>query len=217
MDLLDWGLVEYQEALLRQESLLEEIAQKQSPGALVFCQHPPIVTLGRSTKPGDVTTWSGPVLEVSRGGRATYHGPSQLVIYPIINLSIPGHSRAAKDIGAYLRNFEQAIVACLKDYGIEAEGRSLQKKSPEIEAGDETGVWVGVKKIASLGIGVRKWVTFHGAALNVFADPAAFQGLNPCGFQSSVMVSIEGLTGKKIDLAILKTNLRAHLEKFLGG
>lgn len=146
MDLLDWGLVEYQEALLRQESLLEEIAQKQSSGALVFCQHPPIVTLGRSTKPGDVTTWSGPVLEVSRGGRATYHGPSQLVIYPIINLSIPGHSRAAKDIGAYLRNFEQAIVACLKDYGIEAEGRSLQKKSPEIEAGDETGVWVGAKK-----------------------------------------------------------------------
>jgi lipoyl(octanoyl) transferase len=214
LDFLDWGLIDYKTALLRQESLVEEIAGKQTSGSLVFCQHPAIVTLGRSTKPGDLTTWSGPTLEVSRGGRATYHGPSQLVIYPIVNLALASQARPAKDIGSFLRNFEQALVLTLKEYGIEASGRSLQKKAPEVESGDETGVWVGDKKIASLGIAVRKWVTFHGAALNVYADPTAFQGLKPCGFQSSVMVNIESLTGQKVSLDTLKTKLRVNLESY---
>lgn len=215
MEFLDWGLVDYGESLLRQEALLTEVAEKQSRGFLVFCQHPPIVTLGRGTKAGDLTTWQGPVLEVSRGGRATYHGPSQLVIYPIVNLAIATPGRPAKDIGAFLRNFENSLVSTLKSYGIEAQGRSLQKKSEKDSEGEETGVWVGSKKIASLGIGVRHWITYHGAALNVFSDSQAFQGLKPCGFQPSVMTDMESLVRKsasEISMPELKQILRKTLE-----
>src|SRR5690606_9542350 len=115
----------------------------------------------------------------------------QLVIYPILNLNFQRKGRKEKEIAGYLRILENSIVEVLKTYGVESVGKSLQKKSSEDEGKDETGVWVGPQKIASLGIGVKKWVTYHGAAINLEYDPAAFQGLNPCGFQSSTMVSLE--------------------------
>lgn len=201
--------------MLKQLELVEKVYETKSKGIIVFCKHPPIVTLGRSTKLDDLTTWSGAKLEVSRGGRATYHGPSQLVIYPIINLNFASPKRPAKDVTSYLRNFENAIVQMLENYGLKAQGRSLQKKSEESDSGDETGVWIDSQKIASLGIAVRKWVTYHGAAINVHADPMAFQGLMPCGFQPSVMVDLESLTKKKIDEEQLKLRLRAELELVL--
>lgn len=211
----DWGLINYEEALKKQEQLVEDVASQNRPGVLVFCQHPAIVTLGRSTQNGDVTTWAGPILEVSRGGRATYHGPSQLVIYPVINLNLASPHRPAKDVTAFLRQFENAIVESLKAYNIQAQGRSLQKKK-ETEAGaDETGVWVGSQKLASLGIAVRKWTTYHGAAINVHQDPMAFQGLNPCGFQPSVMICLEKLVCKPIDTQELKNHLKKYLMEMI--
>jgi lipoyl(octanoyl) transferase len=207
----DWGLIEYQEALKRQEELLAQIADSDGRGTLVFCSHLPVVTLGRATKPEDVFAWSGPMLEISRGGRATYHGPSQLVIYPILNLNHAHGHRPAKDIGLYLRNFENAIVETLKTYGIESQGRSQQNKSENEAASDETGVWVGPHKIASLGIGVRRWVSFHGAAINLDYDPRAFQGLNPCGFKASTMISAEQLLGQKIDRPEFQADLLKNL------
>lgn len=212
LEFQNWGQIDYQEALARQEALVEEVAAAKSAGVLVFCTHPPVVTLGRKTQAGDVFGWQGPVIEISRGGRATYHGPSQLVVYPIYNMSVERAGRPTRDIAWYLRSLEDAIVATLKDYRLGAVGRSLQKK-PESENGeDETGVWVGSQKIASLGIGIRKWVSFHGAAINLDHDPQAFQGMRPCGFNTETMVSLEKLLGQPVDREEFSRRLRRHLE-----
>jgi lipoyl(octanoyl) transferase len=211
----DWGTIEYAESLAKQEMLLESTAQSQTSGTLVFCTHPPIVTLGRKTQPGDVFGWQGPTMEISRGGRATYHGPSQLVVYPIYNLDFPRPGKPNRDIAWYLRSLEDAIVETLAEYGVKAQGKSLQKKSSDDKGEDETGVWVENRKIASLGIGVRKWICFHGAAINLDRDPNAFLGMKPCGFNKETMVSLEEILGRKIDrsefAAILKARILAKL------
>jgi lipoate-protein ligase B len=207
LEFQDWGLVPYQEALTRQLELVEKVALTGHPGFLIFCTHPPVVTLGRATQSGDVFAWSGETIEISRGGRATYHGPSQLVIYPILNLNQQRQDRKEKEIAGYLRSLENCLVEVLKLYGVEASGRSLQKKSMDSHSADETGVWVGSQKIASLGIGVKKWITYHGAAINLDYDPLAFQGMNPCGFQSSAMVSLEQILNQKIDRVQFQKNL----------
>jgi lipoyl(octanoyl) transferase len=183
MEFLDWGLIEYSEALSQQLALVDKVIQNPNLGYLIFCSHPPVVTLGRKTQEGDVTTWSGPVLEISRGGRATYHGPSQLVVYPIISIAEGRHGRAPQEIGGFLRVLEQGIIEVLKSYGIESQGRT----------NEETGVWVGNQKIASLGIAVKNWVTYHGAAINLEHDQSAFQGMKPCGFNPEVMTDLESL------------------------
>lgn len=204
---LDWGLISYEEALEKQMELVNQIAEEGSSGYIVFCTHPPVVTLGRATQAGDVTTWSGDIKEVSRGGRATYHGPSQVVVYPIINLKKPRQNRGPQEITGFLRDFENAIVETLKTYQIQSVGKSLQK--------DETGVWVGSQKVASLGIAVKKWVSYHGAAINLDHDPKAFQGLNPCGFSSSTMISVEKLLGHPILRAEFVQRLKQQLQKSL--
>jgi lipoyl(octanoyl) transferase len=209
----DWGLIDYQEALSKQFELVETLSQQSNhPGFLVFCTHPPVVTTGRQTKPEDIFAWKGPIIEVSRGGRATYHGPSQLVIYPILNLKEARASRGPQEIRGFIRAFEKAIVETLIEYEIEAVGKTPQKLVGQEAETDETGVWVGRQKIASLGIAVKKWITYHGAAINLDFDPEAFQGLNPCGFTSNTMTCLETLTDKKIDRDIFKNNI---LEKLL--
>lgn len=202
LKILDWGLIEYSQALDQQLHLVEQVAVNPAQGFLIFCSHPPIVTLGRKTQPGDVFDWQGPTLEIARGGRATYHGPSQLVVYPIFKV---------QDIHKYLRHFEEAIVETLKEFGIEAIGKSLQPNENENSSAEETGVWIGRQKIASLGIGIKKWVTYHGAAINLDEDPQAFWGMNPCGFRRETMISLESVLGSKMDRAqfqdVLKTKL----------
>lgn len=212
---LDWGLLDYQQALTQQLELAEKVAKEQIPGYLIFCTHPPVVTLGRGTREGDVFGWQGPVQEISRGGRATYHGPSQLVVYPVLNLNLPRHQRPPRDLGGYLRSFEEAIVKTLKQYGVTSLGKSLQKKSASSVETEETGVWVQDKKIASLGLAVKKWVSFHGAAINLHHDPKAFQGLKPCGFSSETMVSLEALLNCPVNEAEFKNVLRKELELLL--
>lgn len=208
IEILDWGLIDYEEALKRQEELVETVAEKKSPGFLIFCTHPPIVTLGRKTQAGDVFAWNGPVREIARGGRATYHGPSQLVVYPILNLELKDQKWPYHDIGWQLQTLEKAIIQTLEHYNLKAVGKSLQ--SP---GGEETGVWVENRKVASVGIGVRKWVTMHGAAINLDQDPMAFTGMNPCGFKKEVMVSLEELAKKKIDRENFKTFLKNELSR----
>ena len=218
MEEQDWGLIDYELALKKQEELVEKVAAENLSGILVFCTHPAIVTLGRKTQVGDVFAWRGPIKEISRGGRATYHGPSQLVVYPILNLEFKGVSntpRPQHDIGWFLRSLENSIVETMAEFGVESIGKSLQKKVGIENAQEETGVWVGSNKIASLGIGVRKWITFHGAAINLDEDPEAFLGMNPCGFQSSIMISLEKLLNKKIDRNKFKNILQSKLVKKL--
>lgn len=215
LEILDWGLIDYSKALSQQTELVEQVAQSQSPGFLIFCTHPPIVTLGKATKQDDVFSWQGETMEVSRGGRATYHGPSQIVIYPIVNLAYPHPRRKEKEVVGFLRDFEQAIIKTLAEYDVIAIGKSLQKKNVDIDAAEETGVWVENRKIASLGIAVRKWVTYHGAAINLDKDAKAFIGLKPCGFEASVMISLEELLQSPIDRQEFQNRLHKNLVEFL--
>ncbi|MGZ3779288.1 MAG: lipoyl(octanoyl) transferase LipB [Pseudobdellovibrionaceae bacterium] len=207
----DWGLINYDEALLKQTELVEKVHSENLPGFLIFCTHSPVVTLGRATKPGDVFGWQGPTIEVSRGGRATYHGPSQLVIYPILNLTHTRKGRKDREIVGYLRVFEDAIVDVLNSYGIKAQGKSLQKNPNTNSEADETGVWIENKKIASLGVAVRKWITFHGAAINLTYDPNAFKGLNPCGFTTDTMISLEQVLDNPVDVQSFKEKIKQSL------
>jgi len=197
INIQDWGVVDYETAVNRQLELVDALAggdqsaDGQSTRAmgdtLVFCSHPPVVTLGRATTSEDLIGWDGDTIETARGGRATYHGPSQLVIYPIIDLRVRRADLPEKDIHAYLRVLEQTTVKALQSLGlVEAEARTTQ--AGEISL---TGVWVGDKKIASIGIAVRKWISYHGIAINVEDDPQAFRGIRPCGFSSDVMTSVE--------------------------
>lgn len=198
----DWGLIDYEQALDLQLKRVSEIIQTREAGSLIFCSHPPIVTLGRKTQQDDVFAWTGAIKEISRGGRATYHGPSQLVVYPIINMELAGAQRKAKDIDSLLRNIEEAIIATLKKYKVNAQGKS---------GVDETGVWVNHKKIASLGIAVKKWISYHGAAINLSEDTLAFQGMKPCGLSTDVMTSLEKLTGEKISHSLFQSVLKEEL------
>ena len=212
----DWGLIDYQSALDRQLEWVDKVSRDENhPGFLVFCTHPPVVTTGRQTKPEDIFSWKGPVIEISRGGRATYHGPSQLVVYPIINLKNPRRGRGPQEIRGYLRTLEDGIVEVIKHYGINAVGKTAQKLVGAEAETDETGVWIGKQKIASLGIAVKKWVCFHGAAVNLSYDPEAFQGLNPCGFTSATMTSLEQQLNAPIDRAEFAVRLKDTLLKTL--
>ncbi|MFZ3231334.1 MAG: lipoyl(octanoyl) transferase LipB [Pseudobdellovibrio sp.] len=206
----DWGLIDYQQALNQQIKYLEIVAGDEShPGFLIFCSHPAVVTIGRQTLPEDVFSWSGPIIEVSRGGRATYHGPSQVVVYPILNLKNQRAGRGPQEIRGFIRAIENAIVLTLGKYGIHALGKTVDADQNETSL-EDTGVWIGQKKIASVGIAVRKWISFHGAAINVAYDEKAFKGLNPCGYQSSTMISLEELLNEKVSLQDFKDLLKQN-------
>lgn len=212
----DWGLIDYEQALKKQLEYVEIVASDENhSGFLIFCTHPAVVTTGRQTKPDDIFSWSGPVIEISRGGRATYHGPSQLVIYPILNLKKARASRGPQEVRGYLRDLEKSIVTTLKKYNVLAVGKTPQKVPGQEVESDETGVWIENKKIASLGIAVKKWVTYHGAAINLLNDPTAFVGLNPCGFQSSTMVSLEEILNEKVNFDEFKNKLKENCFQFL--
>lgn len=222
MEIQDWGLIDYFESNKRQLELVERVHDNNLAGVIVFCTHPEIVTLGRSTEKGDVFSWDGPVAEISRGGRATYHGPSQLVIYPIINLKYTGRpTNEQQNVAGHLRKLENGIIDWLGSLSIKAEGKTLdsENRKPQQDykgnAVEETGVWVQGRKVASLGIAVKKWVTYHGAAINLFSDKNAFRGMYPCGFSQSVMVSVEDLIGEKPNVEMAKTFLAQYLQKRL--
>ena len=132
----DWGLIAYKEALSRQEEYVDQVARELRRETLVFCSHPPVVTLGRGTKEGDVFGWTGETFEVTRGGRATYHGPSQIVAYPILDLNSRG-----RDLHLYMRALEGAVLATLDSFGISSEANALQVEDGATEASPATGVW----------------------------------------------------------------------------
>jgi len=208
----NWGFIEYEAALTKQEFLAAQIARLHTPGEIIFCIHPPVITKGRKTQEKDIFGWSGSVVEVKRGGRATYHGPSQLVIYPLLNLSYEPSPHPRKDVSWVIRTLERSAIEALDHYGIKATGKTMASKTLDLE---DTGVWIEGRKLASIGIGVTNWVSYHGMAINLFNDPEAFKGLLPCGYEASVMTSIEKEVGKKIDgLAFQDNLLRVLLTNF---
>jgi|SRR5665213_884074 len=195
MKIEDWGLIDYGSAVSKQLALLEMVNEGEDD-TLVFCQHPAVVTLGRGSVPEETADWHGAVFESSRGGRATYHGPNQLVIYPVLDLT-RSRSFRSRDVHAYLRALESATVTAIREMGlVGAEARTSVIGELSL-----TGVWAGEYKIASLGIAVRKWITYHGVAVNVLNDPSAFVGIRPCGFAPSVMTSLEASLGRAVLMA----------------
>ncbi len=203
IEFLNWGLIGYQEAFQKQSQFVDKIISGETSEKVIFCTHPPVVTLGRGTKPGDVFAWKGQKVEVNRGGRATYHGPSQVVMYPLIYIGDPNAQYVdkklkPKDLHQYMRVLEESVVMLLKDLGVSSEGRTLQTQVGESVPEEATGVWVNGKKIASIGIAVRKWVTSHGVALNVHHDTEAFTGMNPCGFRTNQMTDLQTILGEKL-------------------
>ena len=181
LEIVEAGLVPYGDALEWQRELAEDrIAGRLSHDVLLLLEHPPVVTLGRNSHAAHLLQPAGiEVFEVERGGDVTFHGPGQLVGYPILDL------RAYKqDLHWYLRTLEQALIDALGILAIPAE------RNPGL-----TGVWTRGRKIASIGIHVKQWVTWHGFALNITTDLTHFDRIVPCGIQGVEMTSVERETG----------------------
>jgi len=180
LEVIQAGVVPYAEALAWQRELAQARIERRIPhDVLLLLEHPPVVTLGRNSKDTHVLRSAGvDVFEVERGGDVTFHGPGQLVGYPIIDLT--GYKQ---DLHWYLRTLEQVLIGALATLGIPAE------RNPGY-----TGVWTsrnGIRKIASIGVHVKQWVTWHGFALNVATDLAEFQRIVPCGIPGVEMTSVE--------------------------
>jgi lipoyl(octanoyl) transferase len=183
IEVIEAGVVPYADALDWQRQLAEDrIARRLDHDVLLLLEHPPVVTLGRSSHAAHLLRPAGvDVFEVERGGDVTFHGPGQLVGYPILDLSVPPYKQ---DLHWYLRTLEQALIESLGILDIPAD------RNPGY-----TGVWTGGKKIASIGIHVKQWVTWHGFALNVATDLTYFDRIVPCGIQGVEMTSVERETG----------------------
>ncbi len=181
------GTVEYRAAAALQEALRERVIAGELPDLLLLLEHPPVYTLGRRSEPGDLPFgeehWRArgiDVVRTQRGGKLTYHGPGQLVGYPIMH---------ASDIPSYLRTMEAAIAAALAEEGIRSRGR-------DHEGPEYTGVWVEDRKIASIGVHLSRGVSAHGFALNVDNDVAPFHQVTACGLPDVRMTSVALETGR---------------------
>lgn len=197
----DWGTAPYAELHALQQRILVERVANRIPNVLLTGQHEPIITLGRRTPEGGTYTAGIPTLPVERGGEATYHGPGQLVAYPIVHLT-----QARRDLHQFQRDLEEVGIRVLADFGITGERRE-----------GLTGVWVGLQKIQSLGIAVRRWVTWHGLALNVNTDLSVFRTFSPCGLDGDVMVSMAELMDTEPDFAAVRESLIRHAGDVLPG
>lgn len=210
----NWGLVDYKTSVNRQLKYIEEIFLRNRPDTIIFCSHSSLVSLGRGTKKEDLVSWKGEVVESSRGGRATYHGPSQVVIYPLINLSKERAHLKAKDIHAYLRLLEKILVSSLEDLGFTGfSGKLLLEKTQE--GLEKTGLWKGDLKVASIGIAIKKWVSYHGIAINLIKEEQAFKGIKACGYKENIMTSLEELESNLIKKEDLLKVLSTNFNKFL--
>ena len=196
------GLVEYEDGLLIQRLIEQERQRGTLPDTLLLLEHPPVITLGRGRRtsqqilcsPERLQELGIDVAETDRGGAATYHGPGQLVAYPILQLR-----GAERDVHQYLRLLEEVVIRTLVEFGIEAHR----------EVG-RTGVWVRGEKIASIGVHLSRWITRHGLALNVTNDLTPFDLIVPCGLSGVRMTSMERVCGRPVSLDQVEEALIAH-------
>jgi len=204
---VDLGTAGYRDVWARQLELVEARKGGAGEDTLLLVEHPHVITLGRRRESQGNVIAAGDVevVEIERGGDVTYHGPGQLVAYPIVLLREP-----ERDLHAFLRHLEDAVIATLAAFGLVGD------REP-----GKTGVWCdaragGRKKLCSMGIACRRWVTFHGLALNVATDLAYFHRINPCGFQSDVMTSMAAELGAPVDEVTVRTVLAVELGRSLG-
>lgn len=181
---LKLGQADFERTLGWQKGLVKLRKEGMARDTLIFVEHPPVITVGKDGHEENFEGLETKPFFIERGGDVTYHGPGQLVVYFIFNLT-----RRERDLHLFMENVQQGIIDALAEIGIAAQ------------KGDEnTGVWVGEDKIASIGVAVKNWVTFHGAAINLNTDLSEFQQINPCGLNSNIMTSAQKITKKKVDL-----------------
>src|ERR1700691_5651463 len=177
------GVVDYDDALAMQTAMLAARIDGRITDTLLMMEHPHVFTLGRAADERFILENTGvPIRRVSRGGQVTYHGPGQLIGYPILKLE--GRDR---DVTRYLRSLEAAMIDALAKFDIDAGRRDAM-----------TGVWVGARKIASIGVGIRRWTTWHGFALNVSTDLSYFDSIVPCGIEGCRMTSVCEVTQRAV-------------------
>jgi lipoyl(octanoyl) transferase len=200
--LMNLGPTPYLEAWELQRSLAGAVSQGAIPDTVLLLEHPPVITLGRRTGDGELHVPEGAqveIVETDRGGKSTYHGPGQLVCYPILDLN-----RHGRDVKRYVRELERAICQTLAAFGI--EGEPLEGL---------TGVWLQAppRKIASIGVHVSRWVTTHGYALNVDLDPAPFTGwITACGLEDAAFTTMARELGRPVSV----DEVRPHAAQALG-
>lgn len=198
----DLGRMEYIAALEIQEQLVQAKQRQSHADVLLFVEHPHVYTLGRGGSDSNVLApQEVPVIRTGRGGDVTYHGPGQLVVYPIIDL----RSKLRKDVHRYVRNLEASAIRTMKDFGLTATSR------PPF-----TGIWLGDKKIAAIGVAVRRCITFHGLALNVNTDLEFFKRIVPCGLPWADVTSMERELNAKQDLSELKSRFLTNFAEIFG-
>ena len=194
--------VDYLAALQLQERLVARKQREASPDILLFVEHPHVYTLGRGGKESNVLAPQDvPVVRTSRGGDVTYHGPGQLVVYPIIDL----RSKLRKDVHRYLRNLEMSAFATLKDFSLQARRRPPY-----------TGIWVGDRKIAAIGLAVRRAITYHGLALNVNTDLSYFKRIIPCGLSWADVTSMQKELGDEQGIEHVRYRFLNHFAAVFG-
>ena len=178
----DWGRTPYREAWERQLRLVDDLKAGTAPDTLVLTEHEPVYTIGARLGaesnlvwPEDILREKGiEVVKTNRGGDITYHGPGQIVGYPILNL------RQERDLHVYLRNLEEVLIRTVAHFGLSAQRRE-----------GKTGIWIEDRKIAAIGVALKSWITYHGFALNVDPDLNHFSGIIPCGITDGSVTSLE--------------------------
>lgn len=202
----DWlgSDIGYQQGLNIQQKRVQDLLDGQIGNQFLSLEHVPVYTIGRTRNQSslgtDVTLLPHPVVEINRGGQATYHGPGQLTGYPIIDLR-----RLGKDLHAYIRTLEEALILTCKKYGVAAE-----------RCDGLTGVWVEKRKLASIGVGVRKWITMHGFAINLTKESLhGFLSITPCGIDGVTMTCLENECGKNVNVRDFAERCSRHLNDAL--
>lgn len=194
------GSVSFEEALALQEELVAgKIADRTKPDIVLLLEHPPVYTIGRTPDLSSLPALDRlpyPLVQINRGGQATFHGPGQLIGYPIVDLTVHG-----QDLHVYLRKLEELIIATAAVFGVAAGRRN-----------GLTGVWVGERKLASLGVGVRRWITMHGFALNVCGSLDGFFHITPCGISGVEMTTLERESGVSLNVAQVAETVRTAFQ-----
>jgi lipoyl(octanoyl) transferase len=198
----DLGRMDYLAALALQEGILERKRREGSADVLLFVEHPHVYTLGRSGQEVNVlAAQEVPVIRTSRGGDVTYHGPGQMVAYPIVDL----RSKLRKEVHRYLRNLEMSAIRTLNDFGLRG-----MRRPPY------TGIWIDNRKIAAIGIAVRRGITFHGLALNVNTNLSYFNRIIPCGLDWADVTSMAKELGKEQSAELIQERFLHHFADLFG-
>jgi len=202
--IIDLGLMDYKKAWDLQHQLWSKRVEEALPDLLLFLEHPHVITLGRRgnrshllVSPEVLEEMEIPVYHAERGGDVTYHGPGQMVVYPILDLKNYGYR-----LIRYISQLEEVILCVLKDFGIVGRRDPLNR-----------GVWVDEEKIASVGVAIKRWVSFHGFSLNYETDLKYFELINPCGLEGKKMITMAKILGQRISRDELIERIGFHFSR----